>query len=183
MRRAWRKNQRCSRNRRHASPALRFPLRARVALAQLGDEATCMIKLLLVLCGFAAGLSALPSTAASVTKTYSYFSIGGTTLDEIETSSTCAGPRSRAPAAVIPARRRWSSPPGSATPRTQGLLPDRRGQCDGQGQGHPAALAPARHGRTGCPAGLGHAVEPTSSGTRKATSSSPRTMRASSSRR
>ena len=40
-----------------------------------------------------------------------------------------------------------------------------------------------RRRRAGCAAGLGHAVVPTSSGTRKATSRSPRTMRASWSRR
>lgn len=38
------------------------------------------------------GLTALPSAAESVTKTYSYFSIGGTTLDELEDQLNKRGP-------------------------------------------------------------------------------------------
>ncbi len=37
-------------------------------------------------------LSALPSAAATVTKTYSYFSIGGTTLDQLEDQLNSRGP-------------------------------------------------------------------------------------------
>lgn len=38
------------------------------------------------------GLTALPSAAESLTKTYSYFSVGGTTLDELEDQLNKRGP-------------------------------------------------------------------------------------------
>jgi len=39
------------------------------------------------------GLTALPSAAESLTKTYSYFSVGGTTLDELEDQLNRRGPQ------------------------------------------------------------------------------------------
>ena len=39
------------------------------------------------------GLTALPSAAESLTKTYSYFSVGGTTLDELEEQLNERGPQ------------------------------------------------------------------------------------------
>jgi predicted secreted Zn-dependent protease len=41
---------------------------------------------------FGAALAALPAVAASVSKTYSYFTIGGVTLEEIETELNTRGP-------------------------------------------------------------------------------------------
>jgi predicted secreted Zn-dependent protease len=39
------------------------------------------------------GLTALPAAAESLTKTYSYFSVGGTTLDELENQLNKRGPQ------------------------------------------------------------------------------------------
>jgi predicted secreted Zn-dependent protease len=46
-----------------------------------------------LLCALMLVLSALPVGAASLVKTYSYFSIGGRTLDDIETQLTKNGPQ------------------------------------------------------------------------------------------
>jgi len=50
-----------------------------------------MIRLLLALSLL--GLFAIPAPAESVAKTYSYFSIGGTTLDELEAELNARGPK------------------------------------------------------------------------------------------
>jgi predicted secreted Zn-dependent protease len=50
-----------------------------------------MIRILLAAC--LVGLTALPSAAESLTKTYSYFSVGGTTLDELEDQLNRRGPQ------------------------------------------------------------------------------------------
>lgn len=39
------------------------------------------------------GMTALPATAENVTKTYAYFSVGGTTLDELEEELNKRGPK------------------------------------------------------------------------------------------
>jgi predicted secreted Zn-dependent protease len=39
------------------------------------------------------GLTALPSMAANVSKTYSYFTVGGTTLDQLEAELSTRGPK------------------------------------------------------------------------------------------
>lgn len=49
-----------------------------------------MMKSLLVAC---IALVGIPAQAASVSKTYSYFAIGGTTLDELQQELTTRGPR------------------------------------------------------------------------------------------
>jgi len=49
-----------------------------------------MIRPLLAACIL--GLTALPSAAESVTKAYSYYSVGGTTLDELEDELNSRGP-------------------------------------------------------------------------------------------
>ena len=50
-----------------------------------------MRRTLLVACAVA--LTALPAAAANVAKTYSYFTIGGTTLDQLETELATRGPQ------------------------------------------------------------------------------------------
>jgi predicted secreted Zn-dependent protease len=50
-----------------------------------------MRRTLLAACMIA--LTALPSAAANVAKTYSYFSIGGTTLDQLESELSTRGPQ------------------------------------------------------------------------------------------
>lgn len=52
-----------------------------------------MIRVLLV--ASLIGLTALPSAAENLTKTYSYFSVGGTTLDELEDELNRRGPEVR----------------------------------------------------------------------------------------
>ncbi|HEY6630218.1 MAG TPA: DUF922 domain-containing protein [Rhizobiaceae bacterium] len=49
-----------------------------------------MIRILFTACFL--GLAALPSAAESVTKAYSYYSVGGTTLDELEDELNSRGP-------------------------------------------------------------------------------------------
>lgn len=39
------------------------------------------------------GLTAVPATAANLSKTYSYFTVGGTTLDQLETELASRGPK------------------------------------------------------------------------------------------
>jgi predicted secreted Zn-dependent protease len=55
--------------------------------AKLGET---MIRTLLV--ASVLGLAAIPSSAASLSKTYSYFSVGGTTLEELEAQLNERGP-------------------------------------------------------------------------------------------
>jgi predicted secreted Zn-dependent protease len=60
-------------------------------VASFAKQGVAMIRFLLA--ASLIGLTALPAVAESLTKTYSYFSIGGTTLDELEDQLNRRGPQ------------------------------------------------------------------------------------------
>ena len=100
-----------------------------------------MIRILLA----AACLSAaLPAPAESLAKTYSYFSVGGTTLDEIEEQLNRRGPQVKSTGRRHPGATQMQFTTRLGYAEQGELLPHHRGDRHGQGEGHPAALAPAR---------------------------------------
>jgi predicted secreted Zn-dependent protease len=60
-------------------------------VASFAKQGVPMIRFLLA--ASLLGLTALPAAAESLTKTYSYFSVGGTTLDELEDQLNRRGPQ------------------------------------------------------------------------------------------